>query len=125
MDRIDIRVEVDALGRVEMMQPELGEPSALIRERVIAAREIAALRFASEVWALNSEIPSRALRTTYQPERAAMNFLHNELDREHITARGLHKVMRVAWSVGDLTGHVRPTLADAKKAFEMREGLGT
>lgn len=125
MDRIDIRVQVESLSRVEMMQSELGESSATIRERVIAARVIAARRFSSEVWALNSEIPSRALRTTYQPERAAMNFLHNELDREHITARGLHKVMRTAWSVGDLAGHGRPTLADTEKAFAMREGISS
>jgi len=123
MDRIDIRVEVDALSRVEMMQTELGESSRAIRRRVMAAREIAAHRFIHEPWKLNSEIPSRALRTTYQPERAAMNFLHNELDREHITARGLHKVMRTAWSVGDLAGHAQPTLSDTQNAFAMREGV--
>lgn len=125
MDRIDIRVQVEPLSRVEMMQSELGESSATIRERVIAARDIAARRFSNEAWTLNSEIPSRALRTTYQPERAAMNFLHNELDREHITARGLHKVMRTAWSVGDLAGHGQPTLADTEKAFAMREGISS
>lgn len=125
MDRIDIRVQVESLSRVEMMQSELGESSATIRERVIAARVIAARRFSNEAWALNSEIPSRALRTTYQPERAAMNFLHNELDREHITARGLHKVMRTAWSVGDLAGHGQPTLADTEQAFAMREGINS
>ena len=123
MDRIDIRVEVESLSRVEMMQSELGESSATIRKRVIAARDIATRRFSDEAWSLNSEIPSRALRTTYQPERAAMNFLHNELDREQITARGLHKVMRTAWSVGDLVGHVQPTLADTQKAFALREGI--
>ncbi|MEK6648539.1 MAG: YifB family Mg chelatase-like AAA ATPase [Actinomycetota bacterium] len=123
MDRIDIRVEVESLSRVEMMQSELGESSATIRKRVIAARDIATRRFSNEAWSLNSEIPSRALRTTYQPERAAMNFLHNELDREQITARGLHKVMRTAWSVGDLVGHVQPTLADTQKAFALREGI--
>ena len=121
MDRIDIRVEVDSLSRVEMMQTELGESSTTIRHRVIAARQIAARRFVDETWSLNSEIPSRALRTTFQPERAAMNFLHNELDREHITARGLHKVMRTAWSVGDLAGHPLPTLQDTQSAFALRE----
>jgi magnesium chelatase family protein len=122
MDRIDIRVQVDSLSRVEMMQTELGESSLTLRKRVIVAREIAARRFVHESWTLNSEIPSRALRTTYQPERTAMNFLHNELDSEHITARGLHKVMRTAWSVGDLAGHPQPTLSDTKRAFAMREG---
>lgn len=123
MDRIDIRVEVDSLSRVEMMQTDLGESSATIRKRVIVARDAAARRFMHEAWALNSEIPSRALRTTYQPERSAMNFLHNELDREHITARGLHKVMRTAWSIADLSDHTHPTLSDTQEAFIMREGI--
>jgi magnesium chelatase family protein len=122
MDRIDLRVQVDALSRVEFSRPELGETSATIRRRVAAARESAAHRFILETWTLNSEIPSRALRTNYQPEKAAMNFLHSELDRERITARGLHKVMRTAWSIADLEGHLRPSLADTQLAYTLREG---
>ena len=124
MDRIDLRVEVEALSRVEMMQPELGEGSSTIRARVIAARAVASARFRFDPWSLNSEIPSRALRTSYQPERAAMNFLHNELDQEHISARGLHKVMRTAWSVADLAGHLIPSVEDTKIAYSLREGIG-
>jgi len=125
MDRIDLRVQVDPLSRVELSRPELGESSASIRRRVISARATAAHRFDKELWKLNSEIPSRALRTTYQPEREAMNFLHSELDRERITARGLHKVMRTAWSIADLAGHIRPTIADTQLAYTLREGTGS
>jgi magnesium chelatase family protein len=92
MDRIDLRVQVDPVGRVDMARDELGESSSVIRARVIAAREVAKKRFAGMGWSLNSQIPARALRSTFQPERSAMNFLHDELDREHITARGLHKL---------------------------------
>lgn len=124
LDRIDLRVQVDPLSRVELSKPELGEASATIQARVISARATAAERFSGEQWSLNSQIPSRALRTTYQPERAAMNFLHSELDQERITARGLHKVMRTSWSVADLSGHVRPTIADTQLAYSLREGAG-
>ncbi|MFZ2226988.1 MAG: YifB family Mg chelatase-like AAA ATPase [Candidatus Nanopelagicaceae bacterium] len=125
MDRIDLRVQVDPLSRVELMAPDLGESSQMIRRRVIAAREVAADRFRNETWFLNSQIPSRALRTIFQPERNAMNFLHAELDREQITARGLHKIMRTAWSLADLSGHARPTLEDAERAYSLREGLAS
>ena len=125
MDRIDLRVQVDPLSRVELMASDLGESSEEIRARVVAAREVAADRFKNEEWALNSQIPSQALRTTYKPERLAMNFLHAELDREHITARGLHKIMRTAWSLGDLAGHSCPTLADTEQAYLLREGLAS
>ena len=123
MDRIDLRVQVDPVGRVDMARTELGESSAVIRNRVIAAREIAANRFADESWKVNSQIPSRALRTTYQSEKPAMNFLHDELDREHLTARGLHKVMRVSWTLADMKGHPRPTLEDVQEAHALREGI--
>ena len=122
MDRIDMRVQVEPVTRVEMSQTELGEPSAVIAKRVLAARTRAKDRFKSETWALNSEIPSRALRTTYKPERSAINFLHDELDKERLTARGLHKIIRLAWTLADLNGNPIPQLADVKRAYQLREG---
>ena len=122
MDRIDMRVIVEPVGRVEMAQTELGEASSVIRERVIAARHAAAQRFAQENWKLNAQIPVRELRNTYRPERSAMNFLHDELDRERLTARGLHKVIRLSWTLADLQGHATPNLSDVQRAYALREG---
>jgi len=122
MDRIDMRVQVDPVSRVEMAATELGESSEVIRERVIAARAVAAERFKSQSWHLNSQIPSRELRTSYRPEREAMNFLHDELDHERITARGMHKVLRLSWTLADLGGRNIPVLADVQRSFSLREG---
>jgi len=122
MDRIDMRVQVEPVSRVEMAQTELGESSESIRKRVIQARGAAAERFIGQPWKLNAHIPSRELRTTYRPERAAMNFLHDELDRELLTARGLHKVIRLSWTLADLAGRSIPTLEDVKKSLLLREG---
>lgn len=120
MDRIDLRVQVEAVGRVDMAKNELGESSQVIRARVIEARARAEKRFAGMGWSLNSQIPARALRSTFQPDRSAMNFLHDELDREHITARGLHKIIRTAWSFADLNHHGVPTMEDVMSAHTMR-----
>ena len=122
IDRIDLHVHVDPVGRLDMARSELGESSSDIRMRVIAARAVAEARFAGLGYSLNSQIPARALRTVFQPERAAMNFLHDELEREHITARGLHKIARVSWTLADLHAHEIPTLADVKQAHSMRGG---
>ncbi|MEY4419102.1 MAG: hypothetical protein RIR15_424 [Actinomycetota bacterium] len=122
MDRIDMRVQVEPVSRTEMAQTELGESSADIRARVVAARATAEARFANESWKLNSQIPSRALRTTYKPERAAMNFLHDQLEKELLTARGLHKIIRLSWTLADLAGHSLPTLSDVQRAHQLREG---
>ena len=125
MDRIDLRVHVDSLSRVELTQTDLGESTQVIQERVRIAREVAAKRFKDFPWKMNAEIPSRALRTSFLPERSGMNFLHAALDREQITARGLHKVMRTSWSIADLAHHKVPTLADVEVAFGLREGLAS
>jgi len=122
LDRIDMRVQVEPVGRVEMAQTELGESSNSIRARVIAARKRSSARFADTSFSLNSAIPSRDLRTIYKPERDAMNFLHDELDKERLTARGLHKVIRLSWSLADLAGHATPNLEDVTKAYQLREG---
>ena len=120
MDRIDLRVQVEPVGRIDMAKNELGESSQEIRARVIRAREIAAGRFNGMGWVLNSQIPARALRTIFQPEKAAMNFLHDELDKETITARGLHKIIRTAWSFADLHENKVPTMDDVLAAHTMR-----
>jgi magnesium chelatase family protein len=122
MDRIDIRVTVDPVGRVELASQEFGESSADIRSRVIAARNLAAIRFKDEKWRLNAEIPARALRRDYAPARDAMNFLHDELDQERITARGLHKVIRLSWTLADLAGGKQPGLKEVQGAFQLRDG---
>ena len=122
LDRIDLRVSVENVSRVELAETN-NECSDTIRARVIAAREKAALRFADESWKLNSEIPPRALRNKYQPDRKAMNFLHDELDKEKITARGLHKIIRTSWTIADLKGLERPTLTEVVESHRLREGI--
>ena len=122
LDRIDLRVNVENVSRIELAETQ-NESSQQIRNRVIAARAIAANRFKHEKWRLNSEIPPRALRQQYQPIRAAMNFLHDELDKEKITARGLHKIIRTSWTIADLNGVDRPTLSEVTESYRLREGI--
>ena len=122
LDRIDLRVNVENVSRIELAETQ-NESSQQIRNRVIAARAIAANRFKHEKWRLNSEIPPRALRQQYQPIRAAMNFLHDELDKEKITARGLHKIIRTSWTIADLNGVDRPTLTEVTESYRLREGI--
>jgi magnesium chelatase family protein len=122
LDRIDIRAFVEAPTRVEMASEIQGESSQVVRERVVAARSIAAERFAGEPWSINAKIPSSHLRARFKAEREGMAFLHAELDAERLSARGFHKVLRVAWSIADSVGHARPTRDDVELAYVMREG---
>jgi magnesium chelatase family protein len=122
LDRIDIRVEVEPVGRVDLDSSHSAESSKSIRERVAISRAKATKRFFGLGYSLNSEIPAKSLRTEFRPERAGMNFLHDQLDKELITARGLHKVIRLSWTLADLADHSVPTLHDVQGAYQLRNG---
>ena len=124
LDRIDVRVVVESPSRLEMARVELGEDSLTVRTRVLEARQKSAVRFRGLGWTLNSQIPPRELREKYCAEKSAMNFLYQVLDREELSARGFHKVIRVAWTIADLEGHQRPTVSDVQTALEFRQSLG-
>lgn len=122
LDRIDIRVEVEPVGRVDLDSSTTAESSQSIRQRVATSRAKAAKRFTGLGYSLNSEIPAKSLRTEFRPERHGMNFLHDQLDKELITARGLHKVIRLSWTLADLADHSIPTLRDVQGAYQLRNG---
>ncbi len=67
LDRVDLRVEVDAVTRTELTAAGArGETTATVADRVRAARERAGARFDGTPWRLNSEIPGRELRSRWQ-----------------------------------------------------------
>lgn len=123
LDRIDIRSFVEVPSRVEMSSSERSESSASVRERVIGARAVAAERFQNESWSLNSRIPASQLRERFRARREGMAFLHSELDHERLSARGYHKVMRLAWTVADRVGVTTPGLSEVESAYQLRQGI--
>jgi len=119
LDRIDLQVEVGATGRAGLSQ--IGESSEVVRARVMNARKIAAIRFSNYYWKSNSLIPAKYLRTDFAPESAGVVFLNLALDRELITARAFHRIIRVGWSIADLHQHPIPTLSDIEEATKLHE----
>lgn len=119
LDRIDLQVEVGATGRAGLSQ--IGESSQVVRDRVMKARDIAALRFANYYWKSNSLIPAKYLRNDFAPESAGLLFLNRALDRELITARAFHRIIRVSWSIADMHQHLIPTLSDIEEATALHE----
>lgn len=122
LDRIDIRLQVDPPTRTELASTDLGESSATVRARVEIAREIAAKRFHEYPWRTNSEIPAKFLRNEFRAERSAMALLHIQLEKENLSARGFHKVLRLAWSIADSHAHEIPLKADVEMAISLRMG---
>ncbi|MFF4714000.1 YifB family Mg chelatase-like AAA ATPase [Streptomyces eurythermus] len=124
LDRVDLRVEVDPVTRAQLTEPGArGEPTAIVADRVRQARERAAARLAGTPWRTNSEVPGRELRSRYHAAAGAMDEAERGLERGVLTARGIDRVLRVAWTIADLVGHDRPDATDVALALHLRTGV--
>ncbi|GAA0512907.1 MULTISPECIES: YifB family Mg chelatase-like AAA ATPase [Streptomyces] len=124
LDRVDLRVHVEAVSRAELTGARAGaENSASVADRVREARERSAARLQDTPWRLNSEVPGHELRTRWQPFSGALREAERDMERGLLTARGLDRVLRVAWTVADLAGHDRPEAPDIAQALQLRTGI--
>ncbi|MFJ9201644.1 YifB family Mg chelatase-like AAA ATPase [Streptomyces flaveolus] len=124
LDRVDLRVEVDRVTRRELAgDGTRGDSTATVADRVRAARERAAARLAGTPWRSNSEVPGRELRSRWYAAPGALEDAERCLERGVLTARGLDRVLRVAWTVADLVGHDRPDARDVALALQLRTGV--
>ncbi|MBU3870271.1 YifB family Mg chelatase-like AAA ATPase [Streptomyces sp. 4503] len=124
LDRVDLRVHVEAVSRAELTGARAGaEDSVSVAARVREARERAAARLQDTPWRLNSEVPGHELRTRWQPFPGALREAERDMERGLLTARGLDRVLRVAWTVADLAGHDRPAAQDIAQALQLRTGI--
>ncbi|MDX3375899.1 ATP-binding protein [Streptomyces sp. ME02-6991-2A] len=124
LDRVDLRVEVEPVDRADLLeQGGRGEPTAVVAARVREARARAAERLAGTPWTTNSEVPGHELRTRLLAAPGALAAAERDLERGILTARGLDRVLRVAWTVADLRGAPRPEAQDIAVALELRTGI--
>lgn len=124
LDRVDLRVEAEPVTRAELaLRGARGESTAAVAGRVRAARERAAARLADTPWRTNAEVPGHELRTRWHAAPGAMDEAERGLERGMLTARGLDRVLRVAWTIADLRGHARPDAGDVTLALQLRTGV--
>ncbi|MFH9574936.1 YifB family Mg chelatase-like AAA ATPase [Streptomyces sp. NPDC017230] len=124
LDRVDLRVGVDRVTRSQLADTVVrGDTTATVADRVRAARDRAAARLADTPWRSNSEVPGRELRSRWRAAPGALEDAEHCLERGVLTARGLDRVLRVAWTVADLVGHDRPEAGDVALALQLRTGV--
>ncbi|MDQ0940421.1 YifB family Mg chelatase-like AAA ATPase [Streptomyces sp. V1I1] len=124
LDRVDLRVEVEPVNRSDLLcQGGRGEPTAAVAARVREARERAAARLRDTPWSANSEVPGHELRTRWLVAPGALAAAERDLERGLLTARGLDRVLRVAWTIADLAARDRPQAYDVDLALELRTGI--
>ncbi|PCH92634.1 MAG: hypothetical protein COB84_10355 [Rhodobacteraceae bacterium] len=117
MDRFDLRVEVPPVSLADLNNAERGESSADIAQRVASARNIQHKRFADTPHAaLNSDAEGEVLAAIATPDAQGAELLTKVADKFGMTARGYHRVLRVARTIADLDGDAdvcRPHIAEA------------
>jgi magnesium chelatase family protein len=124
LDRVDVKVEFMPVSRGELLSDAtFAESSATVAARVEAARGRAAARLRDTPWRLNAEIPGSELRRSYAPAPGALAPLERAMDLGQISARGVHRVIRVAWTLADLAGVARPAADQTSAALGLWLGV--
>ena len=105
LDRIDIQVEIVPVPFEKLAEARPGESSAVIRERVIRARQIQSARFADTPNThCNAQMTSSQLSRYAQPNAKGLTLLRDAMSRLNLSARAYDRILKVARTVADLEG---------------------
>ena len=103
LDRIDLQIEVQPVDFDQMSSKAPGEPSAAIRQRVIAARAIQELRFKDEPGIhCNAQMTPSLLHKYAEPNAAGLEKLRDAMERMNMSARAYDRILKVARTIADL-----------------------
>ena len=104
LDRIDIIIEVPALPFAELRRTTPAEPSAAVRSRVTAAREIQRKRYQGSGTFANASMDPSQMRAFCALSPECESLMRAAFDALHLTARSYDRVLRVARTIADLAG---------------------
>jgi len=125
LDRVDVKVELLPVGRAELLSDRhFAESSPVVAARVAAARERTAARLKDTPWRLNAEVPGSELRRAFPPSPGSLVPIERAMDLGQISARGVDRVIRVAWTLADIAGIARPTINETSYALGLWLGAG-
>lgn len=126
LDRIDLFVEVPRLRFEEVAGQAQAEPSASIKKRVAAAREMQRRRFEKESISCNAQMGPGHVRKYCQVDAAGRDLLRLAYQRLHLSARAYDRILKVARTIADLDGSQKICPSHIAEAISYRqsEGIG-
>jgi magnesium chelatase family protein len=115
LDRVDLQIEVTPLTSEDLLAATAGEPSEKVRERVLAARAVQQARG----W-LNAQLPAPVLREHCALDASGRRLVEDAVDRGGMSARAVHRALRVARTIADLAGEERVRAMVLAEALQYR-----
>lgn len=121
LDRFDINVVMSRPSRAELKLETSAESSAVVAERIVAARERSRDRLRGTEWTRNAQVSGAWLRRQTQLPAEIEKQLDTALSHGELSLRAVDKMTRLAWTLADLAGHATPDVGDFHQAFVLRE----
>jgi magnesium chelatase family protein len=118
LDRLDLRVEMTRVPAAELLRGPVPESSAVVATRVAAAQARSRFRNGGR---LNAGLTGREADEACLLGRRARDCLAVIADRRGLTARGVHRILRIARSIADLDGRAAVAEATVLAAADLRD----
>ena len=119
LDRIDIQCEITPVPFKDISKVEPGEPSAVIRERVIKARDIQTARYKDfKGIHCNAQMTERMIHQFAEPDEASIALLRTAMERLSLSARAYNRILKVARTIADLDA------SDRVQPHHLAEAIG-
>ena len=123
LDRIDMYIEVPSVEYEAMRRKEKPESSAVIRERVNAAREVQKQRFSGTEVSCNAYMPPAMIGQFCALDAAGERLMQSAFDRLGLTGRSHDRILRMARTIADLEGAARIEAPHLAEAIQYRSNI--
>ncbi len=121
LDRIDLRVPVRQLTESELLKAPDGESSAVIRQRVITARQIQQERYAESGFFSNNQLTPKTLQKFCALNSSGEALLRDAINRFRLSPRAYSRILKVARTIADLAGAANIAEEHLFEAISFRE----